>query len=86
VLIGTPGRLDDVMKRLGTALDTRKLEVLVSLWYSLFSFLCGCAAVGGGADMPCACGKTDCLGPGWQPSSLLVATCSSAHLSGWTTL
>jgi hypothetical protein len=29
VLIGTPGRLHDVMKRLGTALDTRKLEVLV---------------------------------------------------------
>ncbi|WIA41645.1 hypothetical protein OEZ86_009001 [Tetradesmus obliquus] len=29
ILVGTPGRLHDVMKRLGTALDTRKLEVLV---------------------------------------------------------
>jgi hypothetical protein len=30
MLIGTPVRLDDIMKRLGTALDTRKLEILVS--------------------------------------------------------
>lgn len=30
ILIGTPGRLDDIMKRLGTALDTKQLEVLVS--------------------------------------------------------
>jgi superfamily II DNA/RNA helicase len=33
ILIGTPGRLDDVMKRLGGALDTKQLEVLVSrIW------------------------------------------------------
>eukprot|EP00878_Enallax_costatus_P026605 GHUV01028556.1.p1 GENE.GHUV01028556.1~~GHUV01028556.1.p1 ORF type:complete len:268 (+),score=18.37 GHUV01028556.1:237-1040(+) len=29
LLIGTPGRLDDIMKRLGGAGDTKKLEVLV---------------------------------------------------------
>lgn len=30
ILVGTPGRLDDVMQRLGAAMDTRKVEVLVS--------------------------------------------------------
>lgn len=31
ILIGTPGRLDDILKRLGTACDTKQLEVLVRI-------------------------------------------------------
>lgn len=30
ILVGTPGRLNDVMQRLGPAMDTKTLEVLVS--------------------------------------------------------
>lgn len=35
ILIGTPGRLDDIMKRLGGAMDVKKLEVLVRVFNDL---------------------------------------------------